>query len=80
MTKRLPAEPAPGPLEGYAARFCLRIRRVKQQPSLKLNDSKLPGLVDVVEDRFDAVVADSGAVLDVAGTLEVGKGCFDAPL
>ena len=32
----------------------------------------LAGLVDVVEDRLQALVADAGAVLDVAGALEVG--------
>jgi hypothetical protein len=32
----------------------------------------LAGLVDVVEDGLQALVADAGAVLDVAGALEVG--------
>src|SRR5918911_303258 len=32
------------------------------------------GLVYIEEDRLQAVLADAGAVLDVAGTLKVGEG------
>jgi len=38
----------------------------------------LPRFVHIVEDGFEAVFADAGAVLDVAGALEVGKGRLHA--
>jgi hypothetical protein len=52
----VPATSATGSSTGY------RVMRV----------NPLAGLVDVVEDGLQALVADAGAVLDVAGALEVG--------
>ena len=67
-----PGRHVPGQSRGYPH----RPRSTGRFP--KSVDPELFWFVDVVEDRFDAIVTDARAVLDVAGTLEVGEGRFYA--